>query len=219
MEKVGEVTYNPLTRHSRCESMLQVALTSTIIQFTAHRPLRSLWTAVTCGAILFLLAGAHAIFSRQNGGVLRSLMTVSNARDKSTPRVALVVASQLRDNTTWLNDGFPVWQQHIYVTDDPNASLAVPANKGREGMVYLTYIIDNYESLSDITIFSHANRYQWHNDDPLYDGKMLLSRLQLPYVLEQGYVSLRCVWTLGCPIDPTSRRSASASASFGSGLG
>lgn len=28
---------------------------------------------------------------------------------------------------------------------------------------------------------------------------MVLSRLQLPYVLSEGYVNLRCVWTIGCP--------------------
>lgn len=48
-------------------------------------------------------------------------------------------------------------------------------------------------------VFQHANRYQWHNDDPLYDGQRLLLRLQLPFVRAQGYVNLRCVWTLGCP--------------------
>jgi hypothetical protein len=48
-------------------------------------------------------------------------------------------------------------------------------------------------------IFQHANRYQWHNDDPLYDGERMLHRLQLPYVRQEGYVNLRCVWTLGCP--------------------
>ena len=50
-------------------------------------------------------------------------------------------------------------------------------------------------------IFQHANRYQWHNDDPLYDGQRMLSRLQLPFVKSQGYVNLRCVWTLGCPAE------------------
>lgn len=48
-------------------------------------------------------------------------------------------------------------------------------------------------------IFQHANRYQWHNDDPLYDGERMLSRLKIPFVKAQGYVNLRCVWTLGCP--------------------
>lgn len=48
-------------------------------------------------------------------------------------------------------------------------------------------------------VFHHALRYQWHNDDPLCDGGRVLSRLRIPYVRTQGYVNLRCVWTLGCP--------------------
>ena len=61
------------------------------------------------------------------------------------------------------------------------------------------YIIEQYDNLPDVLIFQHANRYQWHNDDPLFDGARSLSRLRIPHVLEQGYVNLRCVWTLGCP--------------------
>ncbi|KXL48576.1 hypothetical protein M433DRAFT_14 [Acidomyces richmondensis BFW] len=115
--------------------------------------------------------------------------------------VAVVVASQTKDDTTWLRDVFPTWDKKIYVTDDPSAPLTVPANRGREGMVYLTYIIDNYDALPTVIIFQHANRYQWHNDDPLYDGERMLSRLQIQYVRDQGYVNLRCVWTLGCRVE------------------
>lgn len=64
-----------------------------------------------------------------------------------------------------------------------------------------SHVIDNYDSLPDVAIFSHAKRYQWHNDDPLYDGRRVLTHLRLPYVLEQAYASLRCVWTLGCPVE------------------
>lgn len=115
------------------------------------------------------------------------------------PSIATVVASQSRDNTTWLPTLFPAWNHNIFVADQPTAALSVPRNKGRESMTYLTFIINNYSSLPDIVIFLHAERYQWHNDDPLYDGARTLSRLQLPYIFEQGYVNLRCVWTLGCP--------------------
>lgn len=66
-------------------------------------------------------------------------------------------------------------------------------------------------------VFMHGERYQWHNDDPIYgtelqisnlsspkclkllDGVPVLNNLQLPYVMSQGYTNLRCVWTLGCP--------------------
>lgn len=57
------------------------------------------------------------------------------------PQVAIVAASQSSDNTQWLKDGFPDWDKHIYVTNDHNAELTVPMNKGREGMVYLTYVL------------------------------------------------------------------------------
>ena len=58
----------------------------------------------------------------------------------ATAGVALVVASQTTDDTTWLEDAFSNWERYIYVTDDAHASLRVPANKGREGMVYLTCV-------------------------------------------------------------------------------
>lgn len=62
------------------------------------------------------------------------------------------------------------------------------------------YIIDHYDTLADddIVVFHHADRYQWHNDDPLFDGGLLLSRMRLPYVREVGYANLRCQWNLGC---------------------
>ena len=40
----------------------------------------------------------------------------------------------------------------------------------------------------------------------------MLSRLQLSLVKEQGYVNLRCVWTLGCPVEIHPIQEASAPA-------
>ena len=71
----------------------------------------------------------------------------------------------------------------------------VPANNPT------SYIIDNYHTLPNITTFMHGERYQWHNDDPLYDGYEMLSHLQIPHLLQNGYTNLRCVWTLGCPAE------------------
>ena len=64
-----------------------------------------------------------------------------------------------------------------------------------------SYIIDNYDALPDNILFIHPNRYQWHNDDPDYDGLPMLRRLQLPFLEEQGYVNIRCAWSLGCPAE------------------
>ncbi|KAL1964352.1 hypothetical protein VTN77DRAFT_7037 [Rasamsonia byssochlamydoides] len=111
----------------------------------------------------------------------------------------LVVASMTTDNTSWLYEFFPDWHKSIYVVDDKNAQLTVEKNKGRESMVYLTYIIDNYDHLPEYMLFIHSQRYQWHNDDPYYDGRPMIESFQIPYLEEQGYVNLRCAWVLGCP--------------------
>lgn len=50
-------------------------------------------------------------------------------------------------------------------------------------------------------LFIHSQRYQWHNDDPYYDGVAMLRNFRVPYLQKQGYVNLRCVWTLGCPAE------------------
>ncbi|CAI6332642.1 unnamed protein product [Periconia digitata] len=114
-------------------------------------------------------------------------------------RIAVVVASQHKDDTAWLSEYFPYWEKHIYMVDDADAKLKVPKNKGRESMVYLTFMIDNYDNLPDSTLFIHPNRYQWHNDDADYDGLPVLRHFQFPYLESEGYVNLRCAWSMGCP--------------------
>lgn len=57
---------------------------------------------------------------------------------------ALVIASQKNDNTTWLQHQFQAWRKSVYVVDDKKADLNVPQNKGRESMVYLSYVEDGY---------------------------------------------------------------------------
>ncbi|RYP19188.1 hypothetical protein DL765_003503 [Monosporascus sp. GIB2] len=117
------------------------------------------------------------------------------------PRVELVVAAVKADNTSWIPEHFPFYPTHIYIADDPTAPLTVEKNIGHESNVYLTYIIDNYHKLPDIVIFLHGRRYQWHNEDPLYDGVPPLQKLQIPYIVKHGFATLRCSWLLGCPLE------------------
>lgn len=81
---------------------------------------------------------------------------------------ALVVASMEKDETSWIHTHLSDWQVSRFVVDSESTHFTVPKNKGREAMVYLTYIINNYSDLPDIVVFMHSQRYQWHNDDPLY---------------------------------------------------
>ncbi|KAK2865391.1 hypothetical protein FQN49_003621 [Arthroderma sp. PD_2] len=119
----------------------------------------------------------------------------------------LVVASVKSDNISWIREEVPDWRAKVYVADAGDAGeasksgLSIPVNKGREAMVYLTYIIDHYDKLPDYMIFMHGQRYQWHNDDPIYDGASIISKLRLESVSKAGYSPLRCSWVPGCPVE------------------
>ncbi len=75
-------------------------------------------------------------------------------------------------------------------------------NKGHEAMAYLSYIIDNYDTLPSTLAFLHSHRNgfltAWHTDTPLHDNVDALRTLQLAFVQSNGYVNLRCNWNPGC---------------------
>ncbi|KAH6616911.1 hypothetical protein F5144DRAFT_377219 [Chaetomium tenue] len=120
---------------------------------------------------------------------------------KRPPAAGIVVASLRREDTSWVHQHLPGWSRSVYVADDPSAEFTVPKNKGREAMVYLTHIINHYDTLPPSTIFIHAARFAWHNDDPDYDALATLHHLNLDHIQSSGYVNLRCAWVLGCPVE------------------
>lgn len=67
-------------------------------------------------------------------------------------------------------------------------------------MSYLTHIIDNYDDLTDITVFMHGAASQWHNDLEDESSSFLLSKLRLDSVNRKGYTNLRCQSRPGCPL-------------------
>ncbi|KAJ5980992.1 hypothetical protein N7481_008290 [Penicillium waksmanii] len=115
----------------------------------------------------------------------------------------LVFAAMLKTNMSWVTENLPEWHSNIYRVDasPEQAELTVPANRGNEAMVFLTYIIDRYDSLPDVSIYLHSGRYQWHNDNPLYDSVISVRDLQPTFVRKAGYVNLRCTWAIGCPAE------------------
>lgn len=168
------------------------------------RPLRRLAAAVLSVSLFCLL-----FYQFRNSEESAAWTSKNLSAAATTTSVSLVLVSQSTDDMTWTSLLPTNWQKHIYVADNTSAPLHPPQNKGGEGMSYLTHIIDSYASLSDITIFHHAARYQWHNDDPAFDSANLLNHLQLPYIFERGYINLRCTWIFGCPPDairPFSKR-------------
>jgi hypothetical protein len=112
----------------------------------------------------------------------------------------IVVPKTKAEDTAWLDEELPDTPKAVYVVDDRKAPLHPPKNKGNEAMVYLSYIIDHYEKLPDVSIFIHAHRYTWHNNDLLdADTAMMIKHLSSSRVIREGYMNLRCQWYPGCP--------------------
>lgn len=115
----------------------------------------------------------------------------------------LVLASTKNDDMNWVKENFQNdtgIQSTIYVADDPKAESHPPRNKGHEVMIYLSYIIENYNNLSDVSIFMHSHQKAWHNNELLnLDAAEMISRLSSERVIREGYMNLRCHWHPGCP--------------------
>ncbi|KAJ9661754.1 hypothetical protein H2198_001719 [Neophaeococcomyces mojaviensis] len=118
----------------------------------------------------------------------------------STYTRAVIMGHLTIENTTFLSLAPPDIQQYIYIVDDLSAPLHTPMNKGHEAMVYLTYILDHYDSLPDINIFMHAHQRAWHTPELLnHEATEVLKRLSSERVWREGYMNLRCHWDPGCP--------------------
>ncbi|KAF2476588.1 uncharacterized protein BDR25DRAFT_300532 [Lindgomyces ingoldianus] len=112
----------------------------------------------------------------------------------------LVIAKTKEEDTTWMDREIPDQEKAIYVADDPTAPLHPPKNKGHEVMVYLSWIIDNYDNLPDVAIFMHAHQLTWHNDDILdNNAAILVKSLSRQRVWREGFMNMRCSWYPGCP--------------------
>ncbi|KAI9729115.1 MAG: hypothetical protein M1828_000200 [Chrysothrix sp. TS-e1954] len=143
-------------------------------------------------------SGTEPPIEKATSGAFR---TATMNVEKMSISKALIVASLTSDDTQWLHEYFPQWTRFIYKVDNASARLTVPRNKGREWSAYLSYIIDNYDRLPEVSVFLHGERYQWHNEDPMYDGVLMISKLRLEHVIEQGYANLRCTHAIGCPVE------------------
>jgi hypothetical protein len=110
----------------------------------------------------------------------------------------LVSARLMRDNVDWM-DQIPDIKKAVYIADNRFALFHPPKNKGREAMIYLTYIIDHYDDLSDITIFLHSDRFAWHDNDIFNNDLVtMINSLSNEHVIRNGYVNLRCGLIPGC---------------------
>lgn len=113
----------------------------------------------------------------------------------------LVIAKTKEEEVDWLDhEDIGDVTKMVYVVDDRHSPLRPPMNKGHEVMVYLTYIIDHYDDLPDVSIFMHSHQYSWHENDLLgFNAAEIIKRLSSERVQREGYMNLRCHWMPGCP--------------------
>ena len=57
----------------------------------------------------------------------------------------------------------------VYDKENPLNKYNIEKNKGNEASVYLKYIIDYYDNLSEYTIFIHCHEYSWHHKGSIID--------------------------------------------------
>jgi hypothetical protein len=82
-----------------------------------------------------------------------------------------IVVSRYKKNVDFvykINNGFNI---NIFIYDKENSEnpLNIPVNKGQEASVYLKYIIDYYDELSEFTFFMHDDEYAWHHSGSIID--------------------------------------------------
>jgi hypothetical protein len=120
----------------------------------------------------------------------------------------LVMGRLATEDISWVGRELPDLATKIYTVDNipsRNASSsaddgAIPANKGHEAMVYLTYIIDHYTSLPDVVLFFHPHQHAWHNNILLdIDTAKTIKLMSSAHVVRQGYFNSRCHLDPGCP--------------------
>ena len=113
---------------------------------------------------------------------------------------SIVIPQTKTEDLGWLKGQIAEAELVVYEVDNENAENKVPKNKGREAMVYLTYMIDHYDALPDTAVFMHAHRHAWHNNNLfMQDALAMLKRLNHDRVARMGYMNLRCHHEPGCP--------------------
>lgn len=136
-----------------------------------------------------------------------SVATNASHRNATHPETVLVLATLAQTDNSWvateladlLGDQGNLYTA-IYVADDIDATLHTPKNKGHEAMAYLSYLIDYYDSLPEVSIMMHGHSSAWHNNYLLdLSSSKTVRHLNRQKVLREGYMNLRAHWGPGCP--------------------
>ncbi|EJT82581.1 hypothetical protein GGTG_02554 [Gaeumannomyces tritici R3-111a-1] len=123
--------------------------------------------------------------------------------DPSKLDKVLVLGKMPNEDVSWTHN-LKQWTPFVYTMGkrpERGYILRPPSLQGREAVVYLSFIIDYYDALPNMTAFVHAGREQWHNSELGPWTGTILENLRADTVRRRGYVNLRCEHDPGCPDD------------------
>lgn len=102
------------------------------------------------------------------------------------------MSAKSRDEIRWMDSVQEDWIRYPYIITEefaPNNTLPVPANKGNEAMRYLSFIIDNYDTLPDFIAFRHGHKESWHQS---FDAVTEMNNLNLTTIRSRRYQNFKC---------------------------
>jgi hypothetical protein len=84
-----------------------------------------------------------------------------------------VLIAHYNKDISWVKEINKNINVKIYSTSDPSKTYVMP-NKGMDANMYLRYIIDNYDSLPERTLFVHHHKTDWTQD---YDMPFIINNV------------------------------------------
>ncbi|KAG9568624.1 hypothetical protein KCU71_g1482, partial [Aureobasidium melanogenum] len=133
-----------------------------------------------------------------------ALTTAENKAPKPPNDKAVVMGALSTDDVAWPTTKLHEWDAFVYTVDNDTAMpFHTDRNKGKEANAYLTYIIQNYDSLHETVAFVHSHEFGWlkgwHTDAKKHSNVESLNSLNVGFVQRNGYANLRCLPNPGCP--------------------
>lgn len=124
------------------------------------------------------------------------------SRGKYSATIVLGRMSGEEERVQWVHDKLKdIEDPQIYIVDKADTpGPHLQKNHGREAAVYMSYIVDHYDNLHDITFFWHNDEKVWHNNLLLsWDSVETINRMDRENIMATGYVPSRCDLWPGCP--------------------
>mmetsp|Transcript_114372 Transcript_114372/g.180032 ORF Transcript_114372/g.180032 Transcript_114372/m.180032 type:complete len:360 (+) Transcript_114372:73-1152(+) len=103
--------------------------------------------------------GKDALLGKDNANA-----TAATAAKLALPKRQVVIA-RYDEDVNWLKKLPENFDISVYQSKDPSVPHFVE-NVGNEASKYLSYIVDNYDSLPDTVAFMQAGRMDWHDPVP-----------------------------------------------------